>query len=100
MLEVRGRALIQLEKWEEARQTLEECLALAQAIGSARLEWQIRLDLSIVDRRLGDTESAQVHAARAKQIVDFIAEHAGSAELKQSFLGLARVRSATQTSSK
>jgi class 3 adenylate cyclase/tetratricopeptide (TPR) repeat protein len=91
-LELRARVLIQQSKWDEARQTLLENLSLAQAVGSRRIEWRIEAGLSEVEAQLGNEGAAREHAAKAKGIIDFIAEHVGSAALRQSFLELPEVR--------
>ncbi len=90
--ELRGRAFIQQGQWERASQALMEARARAQALGSRRLEWRTEAGLGWVETKLGHAESAQKHYAIAGQIVEFIAEHIGSAELRRSFLDLPEVR--------
>jgi class 3 adenylate cyclase/tetratricopeptide (TPR) repeat protein len=94
--ELRGRAFVQQGLWEQARQALMEARARAQALGSRRLEWRTAAGLGWVETKLGHTEAAQQHYAIAGQIVEFIAEHAGSAELRRSFLDLPEVRALPQ----
>jgi len=67
------------------------------ATGSRRIAWRIHAGLRRAQTELGNVEAAQMHGSRAKEIIEFIADHVGSAELRASFLGLAEVRALTLT---
>jgi class 3 adenylate cyclase/tetratricopeptide (TPR) repeat protein len=96
LLEVRARALIKQGKLDEAKDTLEQGLSLAEALDSRRLAWRIHLTLSRVEAQLGDEAAARHHLTQAKEIVDYISEHTGAADLRQSFLELPDVRAVMQ----
>jgi len=96
MLEVRGRALGVQGYWQASLQALTEALELAEAIGSRRTAWRIHAGLCRAQTELGNVEAAQMHGSKAKEIIEFIADHVGSADLRASFLGLAEVRAISQ----
>lgn len=96
MLEIRGRALGMQGEWEAASQTFTEGLEVAQAIGSRRAAWRIHAGRWRAQTELGNVEAAKRHASKAKEIIEFIADHVGSHELRSSFLGQPQVRAISQ----
>ena len=91
-LYARGRVLLALGRAEEAWDALDEARAEASAIGCRRTLWRILETMSAEAARRGDNESALKLAEQARQVIDTIAAHAGSEDLRDSFLGLPQVR--------
>jgi tetratricopeptide (TPR) repeat protein len=87
-----GRVLLALGRAEEAWNALDEARAEASAIGCRRALWRILETMSTEAVRRGDNESALSLAEQARQVIDTIAAHAGSEELRDSFLGLPQVK--------
>ncbi len=85
-LNMKGRVLIALGEAEQARVVLSEARAAAEAVGSQRALWQILVNLAEVEVDLGNKAKAAKVRDQAKEVVEFIAEHAGSDELRESFL--------------
>ena len=90
----KGKALLALGRVDEARAVLDEARAEAEAIGSRRALWPILTALSRIETQQGRVGEAESLRDQARQHVDFIAEQAGSPELRASFLNLPRVREA------
>jgi class 3 adenylate cyclase/tetratricopeptide (TPR) repeat protein len=97
IFEVRARAFIRQEKWDEARRDLEEGLSLSEDLDSRKSAWRLHLDLSRLETQVGNDSSAREHLAQAKEALDFIADHISGADLKQSFLELSDVRAVMQS---
>ena len=91
----RGEALFALGRDEEARATMGEALAKAEAQGSRRALWPILEALARLAASRGDTCEADAHRLRARQVVEYIADRAGSPEARASFMGTARVKALT-----
>ncbi len=89
---LQGQALLAAGRRAEAKAALRMAQAEAEALGSRRARWQILAELA----RLAEADGAQTEAAvlwrQAGELVDYIAAHAGSAELADSFRGRAEVR--------
>ncbi|HET7087628.1 MAG TPA: hypothetical protein VFL17_03160 [Anaerolineae bacterium] len=92
VLYFKGRALLGLDRAEEAYAALNEARAEAEAIGSRRTLWRILLAVSEIESRRGRHAEAQSRRRQAREIVEFIADHTGSPELRESFLNLRDVR--------
>ncbi len=92
VLYFKGRALLGLGRAEEAYETLNEARAEAEAIGSRRTLWRILLAVSEIESRRGRYAEAQSRRRQAREIVEFIADHTGSPELRESFLNMRDVR--------
>lgn len=88
----KGQALFALGQLEEAEQVLGEANQCAEELGSRRIWWRCLSSLAQVTARRGDQAQAQFYREKAREITDFIAEHAGSGELRNSFLSLPEVR--------
>jgi len=54
--------------------------------------WRILLAVSEIESRRGRYAEAQSRRQQAREIVEFIAAHTGSPELRESFLNLRDVR--------
>jgi predicted ATPase/class 3 adenylate cyclase len=88
----KGQALSALGRLEEAEQALREASQWAEQLGSRRIWWKCLASLAEVTARQGKEAQAEVYRGQAREIIEFIAEHAGSAELRESFLSLPEVR--------
>ncbi len=91
-LYAKGRALLALGRVEEAEEALREANQWAERLGSRRVWWKCLTLLAKIAAERGDEFQADAYRGQAREIVDFIAEHAGSTELKESFLSLPEVR--------
>ncbi|MBI3763062.1 MAG: hypothetical protein HY260_14535 [Chloroflexi bacterium] len=88
----RGKALMEIGRIDEALASLAEARAEAEALGSCRTLWQILAALSPIEAARGDNAEAASLRRQAQEIVEHIADHAGSDELRESFLNMADVR--------
>jgi hypothetical protein len=86
MLQLKGRALLAAGRPADGRAALEEARREAESIGSRRSLWSILADLAGLAAERGDEADALALRRQAAEIVDYIAAHAGSAGLAESFL--------------
>ncbi len=88
-LDISGTALLGMGNMAEARTRFLEARAEAEAMGAKDSLWPILLHLS-------QTESDAADAAQlrheARELVNYIADHSGSPELRDSFMALPDVR--------
>ncbi|MGA9533729.1 MAG: adenylate/guanylate cyclase domain-containing protein [Anaerolineales bacterium] len=89
---VLGEAELSLEKTRAAADRFEEAIELADRIGHKRLCWQILKGLAEAQTILDEPEAADRTHARAREEIEYIADRAGSEELRQSFLKRPEVR--------
>ncbi len=87
-----GQALLAQGRDEEARAALASARQAAEKIGARGALWPILAGLAEVAARAGDAAGAEGLRAEATATVDYIAGHAGSDELRASFLAQPRVR--------
>lgn len=92
LLRCRGQALLALERPGEAIEVLEEALAEAQAQNSRRALWCILPVLARIAAQEGPAAEAEALHSQAREAIDYIADHAGTTELRQAFLAPAKVR--------
>ncbi|MFN2224388.1 MAG: hypothetical protein ACK2UH_17660, partial [Candidatus Promineifilaceae bacterium] len=59
--------------------------------------WQILAALAEVETRQGNAAAAQTARGRAREVIDYIANHAGDSGLRESFLALPEVQSVLST---
>ena len=90
---LKGKALDALGKSDEARDALMEGKRLAQEMNAQRILWQILGALADIEERQGKTAVAVELRDQAKDIITYIADNAGSEELRDSFLSLETVQS-------
>jgi hypothetical protein len=90
---VQGNALAAMEELGQAGDALREAARVAEGIGHRRLLWQILAVLAKVETNQGNIALAQAARDRAREIIDYIADHAGDDELRKSFLALPEVLS-------
>jgi predicted ATPase len=87
-----ARALLKLGRAEEGYESLLEARDEAQKILARPVLWQILALLSELERERGKDEAAEERRQEAVEVIEFIAEHTGSAELTAGFLGLPKVQ--------
>jgi tetratricopeptide (TPR) repeat protein len=87
----RGRALRMLGQPEAAQAALELARGRALEIGSRRLLWPIYGGLAEIASQRGMAAAAQALGEQARQVIDYIAAHAPTAELRASFLAQPQV---------
>jgi tetratricopeptide (TPR) repeat protein len=75
-----------------ALEALNAARAEAEALGSRRNLWPILAALSEIEAGRGNTVEAGALRQQAAELITFIANHIGDAELRTSFLALPRVR--------
>ncbi|MBI1882507.1 MAG: hypothetical protein HYR94_30400 [Chloroflexi bacterium] len=90
---LQGKALLMLEQAEQARQSFLEGQKVAAETGARRVWWPILWTLSQLETAAGNTAEAERLRRQAWEIVAYIADHAGSDELRASFLALPEVQS-------
>ena len=73
---------------EAAKQALQTARAEAEAMTSRRMLWRILAELAQVEEQLGNTAEAQKLRRLAQEPIQYIADHAGSPERRDSFLAL------------
>ena len=69
-----------------------EAKAVAERIGQRRTLWQILAVLAEIEEQQGNISEARSYRDEARNIIDYIAGHAGS-ELRSSFLSMPQVMS-------
>ena len=87
-----AQALLLQGRVPEAKENLLEALERAQAMGAAMVEWTVLYALGLLEIEYGDPASAEVHWARAREIVTVIADRVPTARLRQSFLARPELR--------
>ena len=92
VLYLQGRALRVAGQTDRGEQALHEARAEAEDMMSRRTLWLILAELADIEAGRGNDEAAQNLRAQAVQAIDYIADHAGSDELRQSFLHRPDVR--------
>jgi tetratricopeptide (TPR) repeat protein len=91
-LYVRGRVLLALGRAEEAWTVLSEARAEGAAIGCRRILWRILTTMAVEAARRGDGEAVRRITDEACHHIEHIAAHAGTDELRDSFLALPQVK--------
>lgn len=89
---LKGRALLGLGQKAEAQQAWEQGRAIEEQIGGRFTLWQLLAALADLEAGKGHSEAAASLRAQSRELVAFIAEHIGSTELRDFFLGLPEVR--------
>lgn len=87
-----GRALLAQGRGDEAHAALDTARRRAEALGARNVLWPILAGLAETAGQAGDGNGAEDLRAQAVAILGYIADHAGSDELRASFLAQARVR--------
>jgi tetratricopeptide (TPR) repeat protein len=89
---LQGQAHIALGQHDDAWAALQTARAEAEALGSRRLLWPILAALAEIASARGQDEASSLRR-QAREIVDYIAAHAPTPALRQSFLARAEVQS-------
>jgi hypothetical protein len=92
VLQHKARALIGLNRLDEAHQILTQACSLAEAMGSKHHLWSIYLDLADVNTGPDQSEQANAYQKKARVIVEEIASGLVELGISQSFLKQPRVR--------
>jgi tetratricopeptide (TPR) repeat protein len=87
-LHLKARALASLGQLEEGRRILEEARVEARRLGSRRALWHILASLA----ELADPDEAEVLRHEARDIVQVIANHITSEQLRAEFLNTTKTR--------
>lgn len=85
----RGLALLAKGENEAAKQALTAARVEAEAIVSRRTLWRILAELARLEEQLGNSAEAKELRRQAQETIQYIADHAGSPERRDSFLALA-----------
>ncbi len=91
-LALKGKSLMADGRAEAALETLQAARAEAEGLGSRRSQWSILMALSGIEMERGHPVEAEALRQQARTTVEYITEHAGSPELRASFLNLAGFR--------
>ena len=91
-LRLKGLALLGLGLTSEAQEALAEARAEAEALGSRRSLWPIMSILSQLEDQHGNHAEAETLRQQARETIEYIADHTGTAELRASFLNVPQVR--------
>jgi class 3 adenylate cyclase/tetratricopeptide (TPR) repeat protein len=81
-LELRGRALVAVDRRPEAEAALGEALAIARRIGYPPAVWRVLGLLAEVARREGRRDAAAAHASEARAVVDALGGTLPAADLR------------------
>jgi tetratricopeptide (TPR) repeat protein len=95
LLNQKARALLALNRREEAYQVLQEARLEAERQNSQRILWAVLLDLADLEP---DPQAAAAHRNKAREVIELILEHISSQRLRESFLSLPRVQTIRQHS--
>jgi hypothetical protein len=91
-----SQALLGLDQADAARNRLQEATVEAESIGSQRMMWQI---LAALSRLEPDPAEADRLRQQASAIIDFIAGHIPTPDLRTSFLSLPDVQAVLEPGS-
>lgn len=89
LLHLKSQAQLALDQVDAARESLREARDIAEATGSRASFWPILFALSQLE---ADPTEAQSLRHQARELVETIAGHIGSPDLRASFLKLPTVR--------
>ena len=92
-LHLAARALLALDRLQEAHAILCEARAEAEAMGTRRILWQILIALSQAEEQGGNSAEAESLRQQAREVIGTIADHCPP-DLRASFLDLPDVKDA------
>ena len=81
---------------ESAIAILSDALDASKPLPSRRMQWQILAMWSELEARRGHLEMARELRTQAREVVEYMSRHLGSAEWESAFLSLPRVRALFQ----
>jgi tetratricopeptide (TPR) repeat protein len=76
---------------EEAHTALQNGWELAETMGERQDSWRILWELSRLEAAAGKHDEAEHYRLQAREVVAYIADHAGSDELRASFVAMPEV---------
>ena len=97
-LRLKGQALLGLGRNEEALAALTEAKAQAEALDAPRILWPVLAALSSIERQAGNAAEAEKLLVAARKAVEYVADHAGTPELRASYLMQPHVQAALSPS--
>jgi tetratricopeptide (TPR) repeat protein len=86
VLHLRGRVLRAAGRDNDAHAALQDARLEAESLGSRRSLWPILAELAELEADRGNQPAALELRRQAAEVIDYIAEHAGSADLAESFV--------------
>jgi tetratricopeptide (TPR) repeat protein len=86
VLYARSRAFLGQGDSEAAQRELEEARRAAEALNARRTLWQILAALGRIEAERGHPADARKFYQSAQEIIEYIANHIGDSELRQTFL--------------
>ena len=89
---LRGRTLAAAGRLDDALLALESARMEAEALGSRRMLWLILAELAGLADGRDEQRRARALRIQAAEHINYVADHAGAAELRESFLHRADVR--------
>lgn len=92
VLRMKGLALIELARYDEALQVLTEACSRASGRGAHLQLWLSYSDLANLQEKMGNTLEAESNRNKARQIIGQIAESLQEVGLRDSFLDQPRVK--------
>ena len=96
-LYLEGLAYLALGQGEAARESLLEARAVAEAIGARRGLWPTLVALGQIEAQRGNLAQAGALRGQAREVVEYIADHTGTPDLRASFLHLPAVRAVLES---
>ena len=92
ILRCKGEALFALDRIDEAGKVLAEALAMAENQNSRRAMWPILSVMARHAKHSGDETEAESLRSRARDVIQYIADRAGSPEAGDAYLNSPKVR--------
>jgi len=87
-----GRALLALGRTAEAEEVFEECAQWAARQRSRYAWWKCLAALAELRLQQGDEAGVAAYREQAREVIEFIADHAGTEDLRDSFLNIPEVQ--------
>ena len=98
VLRIKGQALFALGRVREAWTALTDARELAESQESRRALWSILFEMSQMASLEGNRGESERLLEQSRDTVNYIADHCGSSELRDSFLDVSLVRKVLGTS--
>jgi tetratricopeptide (TPR) repeat protein len=91
-IDLRGKVYLAEDNVEAAAAAFEEARSAAESLQSRHKLWRIYASLADLKVRAGDQAAADDLRRKSREIIEFIADHAGRKEVRDAFLNLSEVR--------
>jgi hypothetical protein len=85
-LKLRAEVLAETGKIEEAIESMESALKIAQEVGNPPLLWQIQYSFGLLEEKHGDVQKANEHYVKAIALIEAVASRLHDAVLKSTLL--------------